>query len=329
MENINLHSLYKVFFLLMLSATFGCVQTGKEVELSILCNKLGEKPSDQLPKNIKHIISNLQSKKCVSSDEALFVHAQLVTLKTAGNIRKLDAPQSAQEKFFNTHSAKKLLQYIDTATIGSAFATSAKFDSTVISKTINSYDMVFIFNESPVKILVKNISTKSTNDLDTLLKDILSSICGKNVKKMLIIYDVFESVVEEIQNANEEILHETENARQGKAKEVIEKYENKIVDNPLAMYELTKTIIIDGDHHEAFSLLNKAVVLAIQQGKSVELYSRMGEDLKKDAKISNPRDRTIWRLANGHPKDWQPIINALINKDPNDLKKETHHHHDD
>ena len=313
----------------MLSATFGCVQTGKEVELSILCNKLGEKPSDRLPKNIKHIISSLQSKKCVSSDEALFVHAQLVTLKGAEIIRKLDAPQSAQEKFFATHSAKKLLQYIDTATIGSAFATSAKFDSTVISKTINSYDIVFIFNESPIKISVKNISTKSTNDVDTLLKDILSSICGKNVKKMLIIYNVFESVVEEIQTANEEILHETENARQGKAKKVIEKYENEIDDNPLAMYELTKTIIIDGDHHEAFSLLNKAVVLAIQQGKSVELYSRMGEDLKKDTKISNPRDRTIWRLANGHPKDWQPVINALINKDPNDLKKETHHHQDD
>ena len=313
----------------MLSATFGCVQTGKQVELSILCNKLGEKPSDKLPENIKHIISSLQSKKCVSSDEALFVHTQLVTFKPNNIIRKLDAPESAQEKFFATHSANKLLQYIDTATIGSAFASHAKIDSISITKTINSYDLVFIFNESSVNILVKNKPTKSTNDLNTLLNDILSSICGKNVKKMLIIYDVFESVVEEIQTANEEILQETENARQGKAKEVIEKYENKIVDNPLAMYQLTKTIIIDGDHHEAFSLLNKAVVLAIQQDKSVELYSRMGEDLKKDAKISNPRDRTIWRLANGHPKDWQPIINALINKDPNDLKKETHHHHDD
>lgn len=94
--------------------------------------------------------------------------------------------------------------------------------------------------------------------------------------------------------------------------------ENSPDDDPFALYSLSKTVTIAGEkHHEAFELLNKAAILAVEQGKAPELLRRIMSDLDSN----DPNDNVVRRLAT-HKDDWIPLIDALNRNDASKLHDE-------
>ncbi len=107
-----------------------------------------------------------------------------------------------------------------------------------------------------------------------------------------------------------------------KAKETIKTYTSQVEGDPLAMYQLMKTVIYSGDHHEAFEMLEDATRLAIKQGLAVQLYRLIAIDLQNDLN-KDISQRTTWRLSTpDHKHHWDPLINALTKNDASLLHKD-------
>jgi hypothetical protein len=83
------------------------------------------------------------------------------------------------------------------------------------------------------------------------------------------------------------------------------------------IFERVKNRIYGGEHHEAFSLLEEAAMTAIENGQAASMFRDINEDKEGDLK----------KLSHGHPKQWNPIYEALENNDREVLVNPHKPHH--
>jgi hypothetical protein len=296
------------------------------LELSILCNELGKKPTDPLPDNIKRLIAGLQLKTC-NNGASLFVIPQLITYKPNEISRKLYPPQFTQESLLGSRSTNVVQKYIDTATIGNGFVDKVVFDNQLFANLISDYDAVFIFNKTSIELPSQYKLISSTNDLGALLNGISKAVCDKKVKKVLVLYNMFDE--DKIEQEEDEYFEPDEETPKFPTNVIeinaltdrIEKIEHKGGSWSELYKQAGKYIMTQEehgyDHPSAFCWIICAAQKAIEDDKSQEMYDKMSADCPGTDISQN----NLCRLKVGHEHIWNSVRKFLLDKNGDKLEE--------
>lgn len=130
---------------------------------------------------------------------------------------------------------------------------------------------------------------------------------------------VLITTVQKISDENKNIAHiHDHKQQQAESKRVYDTYKDSVSHDWHAGYELMKTLIYSGDHHDAFHTLADLAKEAINGGYSKSLIDALNADIAIDKTQSNPEYKTIGRLVTHHD-DWDPIIHALMDNNASGL----------
>lgn len=294
----------------------------------VVTKDLSVKPGDQLPNNFRllsnyYLDSNCNNKIYVPN--VVFIRPDLDKEKR----EELAPPLSSLNQFrksLGLLSAVNLIEDYDEN------ISNLKTPSILAEKSTKVIVVADMQNTYPNAMVVK-LEKTGNEEIENLRKQISDKLCkNADTSEMFLVFDssiksppqTFTTLSDEIKKENEKISSENPQERKKDAEKIVEKYDKKVTEDPFAMYQLTKTIIYGKDHHEAFEHMEKAVRLAIAQGKAQELSKLIDEDIKQDL-MRDKNDRTIWRLTTpDHQDHWLPIIKALIENNASLLDSEDH-----
>lgn len=309
---------------LVIAATLtSCVDATKNVELTVLCSGLGSTASDKVPKDLAAILSGASVYEC--NDTTVVVKPRFITYSPNEVVVNISPPRNSQEEFFASESVGKMAVYMDSLRIGKELVHNAKFDWSVATKHMTSYDLIIVYNEDPARRPELARTHIATGARDSVLIFINQAICTKNSKNVLVCYNILGSA--ELEHFDEEKYEAVVTKLfevHGPKRVVL--YQDSVIsglrdfrDAYAAMKSTITTTEHSVGHHTSFLALAIAMEWALRSGNGDDLVQMIGRDYSNDEKLPQP-ERTIWKLST-HKEEYNPLFQALQTKDSVELRK--------
>jgi len=313
------------WFVVAVSLT-SCVDATKNVELTVLCEGLGNSATDKLPGDLAAILSGVSAFDC--SDTAVVVKLRFVTYNPNEIIVNIAPPKNPQEEFFASESVGKMAKFMDSLCIGKDLVHTTSFDWTMATKHMASYDLVIMYNEEPDQRAQLARKHEATGARDSVLMFIQQAICTRNSKKVLVCYNIVGNTSphgfdkKQYEAAITKIL-----ANQGPQRVLV--YQDSVMsglrdfrDAYSAMKSTITTTEHAVGHQTSFLALSIAIEWALRSGNGDDLVQMIGKDYDNDEKLPKA-ERTIWKLST-HKDEYNPLFQALQTRDSMELRKIQH-----
>ncbi len=321
---------YTAFFnitvLLLILVFGGCAsKENKDFNLTIVVSqKLGESSHEKLPQDIIEL--------CFPIDDcSKYNFIPKPTLYRLGFEQETEKSliTPLEKRFAGNLKNPKLLKreiekYLSTQTIGEVFSLSnpainlkSQFEAYLAN--LSSHTLIIFYSENNQQ--AKKYNVPVFNTIDDIRDTISQELCDKGVKKVVVFLDPplsdaapqFKNITQD-DHTLQEIIEMNKTASQIKdeikRKEALEKvaYVIQKTGNPQNwrfVYELMKNRIYGKEHHEAFDLLKKAVIIAIEHNQGKYLLDLIEEE----------KDGELRKLSRGHKQEWEKILMALKESD--------------
>lgn len=317
---------FKCIFLFFISACFLTSCEDKKLEyfsLNVVVSKeFSGKAGDPLPSGIRQFSSYYQNGNCVGTvyvPNVTFIRPDLEKEKSQELAPPLSALNNVR-KSIGMLSAVNLMEDYD------ELVPNLKTPALLVEKSTKALTQNELQAKYPDIIFVA-LNSANTEIYENLKKQISEKLCQNAVSDGIMLAFVTSpkdtvppveekpnTIAKEIEKKNEEILNESGTTKKKDAETTLVNYKDK-AKTWYEKYQLVKTIISSGDHHEAFELLEEAARLAIKEDKANDLISLINQDVASDMS-RDKADRTIWRLTTkDHEHHWIPVVMALTKND--------------